>query len=102
MISMHNHNFLIDRPTVSSSNLFKNPYGPPFYPRQRPLIEAASNNSNTPKPKKKARRMQKMIKIKVPVESISTLENGHLSKRRSKSLSRYEQIVDHAKNDLNK
>ena len=91
---------MIDRPTVSSSNLFKNPYGPPFYSSQRPLIEAASNNSNTPKPKKKARRMQKMIKIKVPVESISTHEN--LSKRRSKSLSRYEQIVDHAKNDLNK
>ena len=84
------------RPTISSSNLFQNPYGPPFYPRQRPLIEG-----NSAAPKKKARRMQKMIKLTIP-----TMENGSKSTsstitKRSKSLPRPEQIFDQARLDLN-
>ena len=86
------------RPTISSSNLFQNPYGPPFYPRQRPLIEG-----NSAAPKKKARRMQKMIKLTIPA-----IENGSKSSststssiKRSKSLPRPEQIFDQARLDLN-
>ena len=93
------------RPTIASNNLFQNPYGPPFYPRQRPLIDGTSASPL----KKKARRMQKMIKIRIPMEEKSrrnSIENTNFSNRsrngRSKSLSRHEEILGQAKNDLNR
>ena len=92
------------RPTIASNNLFQNPYGPPFYPRQRPLIDGTSASPL----KKKARRMQKMIKIRIPMEDKikNSIENPSLTYRsrngRSKSLSRHEELLGQAKNDLNR
>jgi hypothetical protein len=40
-------NYLITfRPTSSSKKLFCNPYGPPIYPRERPVISVEENQGN--------------------------------------------------------
>jgi len=73
------------RPTSSSKKLFCNPYGPPIYPRERPVISVEENQENSsPVKKKKAKRSEKMITIKVPISN----SEKKTSISRSKSLPR--------------